>query len=496
MSKSRYRWHRAALRLLAAGLIGGPIAPFVHAQAPPPASAPQYQPPPLLFVRIGGPPGMKATFFRGLAKGQTVETPAVVGLRPGYTYRVAISDIPDLPGRVFYPTLEVRASLYLGNRLRNRDFPAALNFTSEDFTRADAGSLVRKVIVLETPDRAIPLPTRADDPLEVRVPMAGDLFAAANDHGQPLVLVQMGQRDFTAGELAFSGISGTVLMPGEKVLAPPRLPPAEPWTCFPVVDPMTGPVDPHPYTCLPDGGDSGLPIGYGPDGKLRGVDPSDTVAEYIDSKGRRRLVVSNRVCLVVPRFVIVRGETQPLAQVGLVGLGRTTVANGFDVVASQQVAVTQSQKTTLEQAAQKQRPSGTVNLMGTAIVGRLRGLEVASTLRRLNEVNGTCLRPEQEAPDLPLHIIKWPDRDGALIGDVVTFTLRFTNQGGQPISDVVVTDSLAPRFAYISGSAKTDREAIFTLQPNEAGSTILRWQLSGVLQPHESGTISFRVRVR
>ena len=499
MSLPRIPWRRAAVGLLSGGLLGGLLSSPVNAQPPmpqPPAAAPQYQPPPLLFVRIAGPAGMKATFYRGLAKGQVIEAPGVVGLRPGYTYRIAISDIPGMPGRVYYPTLEVRASLYLGNRLRNPDFPATLTFGSEDFARADAGALVRKVIVLETPDRAIPLATRANDPLEVRVPMSRDLFAAANDHGQPLVLMQMGQREMSADELKFSGISGTILMPGERVLAPPRMPPTGPWTCFPVVDPMAGPVDPRSYTCLPDGGDIGMPIGYGPDGKLRGVDPSDTVAEYIDSKGQRHLVVSNRVCLIVPRFVVVRGETQPIAQVGTVGLGRATVAKGLDVYINQQGAITQSQKTALELAAQKQRPSAALNLAGTAIVGRLRGLEIKTSLRTVNEVNGTCLRPEQSAEDLPLRIIKWPDKDGALVGDVVTFTLRYTNRGGQPITDVVVTDSLTPRFQYVSGSAKTDREAIFTMQPNEAGSTILRWQFSGVLQPGESGTVSFQVRVR
>ena len=46
---------------------------------------------------------------------------------------------------------------------------------------------------------------------------------------------------------------------------------------------------------MPDGGDIGLRAGWGPDGKLRGLDPSDTVAEYVDSKGRKRLAVSNRV---------------------------------------------------------------------------------------------------------------------------------------------------------------------------------------------------------
>jgi uncharacterized repeat protein (TIGR01451 family) len=248
--------------------------------------------------------------------------------------------------------------------------------------------------------------------------------------------------------------------------------------------------------CIPDGGDSGTPIGFGPDGKLRGLDPSDTVAQYVDGKGRHRLVVSNRVCLCVPRFIVVRGETQPIAQMGLTAVGRAHVATAYDVVAGQQALVTKSQNTYLETAAQKQRPSATANLYGTAVTGRMRGLEVATSLRTVKVVDGTCLRPEEQAADRPLHIIKWPDKICAMVGEIVTFFLRFTNTGGQPISDVVVSDSLAPRFEYVAGSAKTDREATFTLQPNEAGSSVLRWQFSGDLQPHESGTVSFQVRVR
>ena len=85
---------------------------------------------------------------------------------------------------------------------------------------------------------------------------------------------------------------------------------------------------------------------------------------------------------------------------------------------------------------------------------------------------------------------------GAMIGDTVAFYLKFTNQGGQPISDVVIRDSLTPRFEYVPGSAKTDREALFTVTPNDAGSTVLRWEFGGVLQPHQTGIVSFQVRVR
>jgi len=285
-------------------------------------------------------------------------------------------------------------------------------------------------------------------------------------------------------------------MPGEKVLPPPRFPPLGPWACFPVIDPMLGPLDPSHYSCLPDGGDIGLPVGLGPDGKLRGLDPSDTVAEYVDSQGRRRLAVSNRVCLCVPRYVIVRSELLPFAQVALFGPGQTRVARGFDVVASKQELLTRGQKVMLEVARQKERPSGIANIYGTAVTGRLHGLEIKTSLRAVEQVNGLCLRPEEAPADLPLLIIKWPDKCGAMIGEVVTFYLRFTNQGGQPITDVTVSDSLTPRFEYVAGSAKTDREATFTVQANEAGSAVLRWQFSGVLQPRQTGTISFQVKVR
>ena len=61
---------------------------------------------------------------------------------------------------------------------------------------------------------------------------------------------------------------------------------------------------------------------------------------------------------------------------------------------------------------------------------------------------------------------------------------------------VVVSDSLTGRLEYVSGSAKSDRETIFTMQDNEAGSLVLRWEVAGRLLPRESGIVSFQARVR
>ena len=75
-------------------------------------------------------------------------------------------------------------------------------------------------------------------------------------------------------------------------------------------------------------------------------------------------------------------------------------------------------------------------------------------------------------------------------------TVRYANQGGRPITDIAVTDSLSPRLEYVPGSSEADRDAVFTTQENEAGSLILRWEISGQLQGGDSGVIRFKARVR
>jgi uncharacterized repeat protein (TIGR01451 family) len=93
-------------------------------------------------------------------------------------------------------------------------------------------------------------------------------------------------------------------------------------------------------------------------------------------------------------------------------------------------------------------------------------------------------------------LVKWADKTTAEVGDIITFSLKWTNVGGRPLTDVAVTDSLSGRLEYVEGSTQTDREAVFHREPNEAGSSLLRWEIGGTLQPGESGRIKFKVRVR
>src|SRR5262249_10327205 len=112
---------------VAMALASAADAQFAFQPAPPPPS-----PPPLMYVRFAGPKGGKLTLYRGIDAGKTFDLPCVVGFRPGYSYRLALSDMEGFPRQVFFPTLEVRGSMILGPRAQNSDYPAHLRFSVDE----------------------------------------------------------------------------------------------------------------------------------------------------------------------------------------------------------------------------------------------------------------------------------------------------------------------------------------------------------------------------
>jgi uncharacterized repeat protein (TIGR01451 family) len=308
-----------------------------------------------------------------------------------------------------------------------------------------------------------------------------------------LLVLRWGEREVHPDEMVHESVAGTILLPSEPALAPAAAPPCLPWACFPFYDPKLGPRCPD-EECFHDGGDGGLPAGIGPDGQLHGLDPADTVAEYTDSKGKRRLAISNRVCLCAPRFAAVRLEIAPL--------GHTAVraVAGVDLVVAQ---ITLEERLRSREKLQVEvpgalnvrlRPSAAETIQGLVINQQL--LETVQATGRVlgADVVGVCLPPGP--PDRPLVLCKWADKQAAHVGDVVTFYLRYTNTGGQPMTNVVVSDSLTNRLEYITGTAVADRAAAFTTQVNEVGSAILRWEIQGSLPPGQSGVVRFQARIR
>ena len=514
---------------------------------------------PLLFVQVLGEPGLRATFYQGHARGRSFDAPVVAGVRPGYFYRLQISNLPGHPGVSIYPTLEVRGSLKLSPKLKAIRYPAPVRLTEADIESVLAGNLICKVIYLEDPDRAVPTTAPPAMPLEVNLPPASNLLAEARDRGRPMLIVRMGGRLLVSDEeLCRSNVPGTILFPGEKVLMPAAAPPCLLWDHRPFYDTRLGPKPPS-EECLNDGGDHGNRAGFDANGQLAGVEPEDTVAEYTDSHGRRHVTHSNCVCLCVPRFAVLRCETPLNRYDGVQGVSDARKVQYQRRVDALTPPLQTRKYEQLQGARGRERPSinenvariigvthfevlqavdvplGPIALLGTKAMLTLSEIERTRLVKQLElarqlsnrerlqqsgsvtvtsvvgriEAGPRVVKAEAETrdltvccnevpcpPDKPLVLIKCADRPSAQIGDVVTFTLKYSNHGGKPITDVAVTDSLTTRLEYVPGSAQSDRPAVFTTQANEAGSLILRWEITGRLMPGSSGVVRFQARVR
>ncbi len=143
----------------------------------------------------------------------------------------------------------------------------------------------------------------------------------------------------------------------------------------------------------------------------------------------------------------------------------------------------------------REKASGIHGSEGVVITAQFEGTATVSGKLKTAAITGACPKPGP-GPDRPLVLCKEADRYTAHVGDVITFTLKYSNSGAQPMTEVVVTDSLTGRLEYLPGSAKADRDAVFTTKENETGSLVLRWQINGQLLPAQGGRITFQARVR
>src|SRR5204862_747008 len=153
---------------------------------------------------------------------------------------------------------------------------------------------------------------------------------AARDNGRLVAIARLGGKIPPPGLLQVTAIDGTILMPGEKYLRAPLLPPVIRWLPCPLFHPILGPKPPK-EECFVDGGDKGAPLGIGPNDRLGGLDPTDVGVEYTIA-GRRRVTCSNVVCICAPRYMIRRVEVAPVGLILPVRLTENIGAKGPVIV--------------------------------------------------------------------------------------------------------------------------------------------------------------------
>jgi uncharacterized repeat protein (TIGR01451 family) len=460
---------------------------------------PVMQPPgpaPFLHVKVIPPKDTRVTWYPMNPNAVTFAEPTNVGLRPGYRYRPELNFTSEGKEIKLYPSIEVRGTLQPPKFMDVSKHPVPLVFSEDDIALALRGRLVTKYVLLESPDKADAIQTVPDQLLEYPYPTEREALKDAREKGRLVLIVRLGERDYTREELIEENIPGTILFPGAKAIPTPSYPPYIPFGGVLLYDPILGPKL-SDDECLADGGDTKKIIGIGPKEKVTGLDPSDTAIEFTTPKGKK-VIPSNRVCLCVPRFIALRVEVM-LAENTLTQIAQARHQTNLTMRVKNRLFAFDAYRVDGMLGVQSRyRPNGLIGTFGVAAVDQFSGKPMAVAVQNGTKIVADVRELEElNATDCKMMLTKWVEPQfPEKIGEEVTFFLKYHNGTNTTISDVVISDSLTARLEYIPDSTKSDRGCTFTTEPNEAGSVILKWALDGKLKPGEGGLIKFKARIR
>ena len=343
-----------------------------------------------------------------------------------------------------------------------------------------------------------------------------------------------GDRGDTLPPAAFTGSPYDGLGPDGRPLGPPRqwAPPgiARPWP---------------PEEYIGDGGDARNMAIVGDDWRITGLDPEDTLAHFETVDGRTLITPSNHVKLYAPRFAAVR-------RVSLVNI----IDQEQQLVSARlkREALAGDHKQPSLAVMQPVEPRGDIGRKGLIVqqhnnpplvvnnekqaaeaINRYKPYEDFSIIRigQFVEAEKALLAVRVDAANVwtrdqtamvsingrkavaavadrkaqttytidsdktpRLRLLKVASTSTALPGEIVDFTLRFDNTGDELIGNVTIVDSLTTRLEYVPDSASSSAKATFSSSENDAGSLVLRWEITDPLKPGEGGILRFKCRVR
>ncbi len=179
-------WHHGSMPPGAIGGVqlhrGGPLPGF-------------FQP-----VRIEGPRGVTVAPAQQGGFAEAHAAPATFGLLIGQVYRIRVMNVPNLPGREVFPTIEVVDRLYAPPG-REAQFPIVVQLTLDDLRMALDGKFVTRVIYLEDPNWSIPYKQDPRGQSWFEVGPGKDPLAVADQLGRPVAILRMGARLPTDGTM-------------------------------------------------------------------------------------------------------------------------------------------------------------------------------------------------------------------------------------------------------------------------------------------------------
>ncbi|MFM8571641.1 MAG: hypothetical protein ACKOAU_08605, partial [Pirellula sp.] len=301
-------------------------------------------------------------------------------------------------------------------------------------------------------------------------------------------------------------------------------------------------MDPQEY--IFDGGDRDPPVRLKEDLSQVGLDPEDTVIQYTTKTGMTEVQAGCRVAIYAPRFGSVRKRTGVLEselalrpQTADLPAGPGTIKEKLPPiqVMAPLKANTKDSVRVVEAFLDRQRPMPADLVLpmgeisdafkpyedldiirnGNILMTDPAKLAISAAAARIwsnidalqvliDGQEASVIVDQKQPREFTLYeykgarvrICKVASEQIANPGDIISFTIRYDNIGEQPVSKLVVTDSLAPRLEYVESSQQSSIEARFSTTPNEAGSSVLRWEIDRELKPGEGGFVRFDAKVR
>lgn len=177
-------------------------------------------------IRFANPAGMNITWQGpggAFVEPVPLQAPARYNFPQGNIYRLRISGIPNRPGKVYYPTLEVYpATPHTVTFLSHNTVP--VSFTDEDIEQANAGNLVTKVVYLPFPQfQDLVAQAGAEEVVSTRLEPGINPVDEANRRGTILAVVRLGNIDLQDPNTPAMDVPGGI-MPGGPVLPPGAAP--------------------------------------------------------------------------------------------------------------------------------------------------------------------------------------------------------------------------------------------------------------------------------
>jgi uncharacterized repeat protein (TIGR01451 family) len=100
--------------------------------------------------------------------------------------------------------------------------------------------------------------------------------------------------------------------------------------------------------------------------------------------------------------------------------------------------------------------------------------------------------------DSALVLFSSVDKEKASPGDILNYTVMYTNRSRSPLTNVVIRDKTPADTTFIRASYGTLPKNILNIaikSPTVVTGGEIKWILSGSLAPGRSGTVTFAVKI-